>query len=745
MLQHHHRKVLRTPTPRFGDIRGHCPSSSVSFVETEHGRLRRRQRGIDKKDLQAAIRYGTRRGTHPRPNGDRSGKYTYKGIVYILNEVTGEEITCYAEPIGLEPVPLTEQMLRDHYRAMIILQNRMESWTSNSVIVVDTSGSMREADVWGSRNRLQAVWMSLALDFVACRLESGEGGASDVVSVVTLGVNPQIIIEEHPCTWVLYNKLVEIYNNKEVPPHGHGPFLPSLQIAERLLLRNMNASCAMNLTFLSDGVPSDVYTRSFGPSPSHDECAQRIEDAISNLARKFGRRLTFQAIAIGDLDDFSMLQRMVDAAKDFGTHAELCRPSMSTIALGEVFTTVATSVTSTQRELTDHNTMKQQEVRPVNRVSRKKANEELQQVSTVDFDLYSIAKVKRRVYTECLERDPNGHGYVRRPKYENAPLQHPDARYVAFEKGPFGEGAERFAFRFFELAANARTIVGKPLVAKESRLILEKGVNDEDQRKKFVQTFCSTQQLARRLAHKFNKKLDSTYGVDVRTPRVTFLDCSIYELKDMYLGKVSVLVEEKLDHFEWRKWNSNNGYVEGMKTAPEYNDFSIREAMENMTAIAHFETITEEEEESDDEGSKENANDRDWRSTTRKKIRPPAKKFSPFEVAQAFSHFTYMASHKKRLVCDLQGVFCKETNSLMFSDPVIHYWNPYSGDSTPSSYRKHGSTDHGKKGMAKFFDTHKEHCGHLCRLVTRGFRKVHGARHSTRATGGNASSKSNEH
>jgi len=35
-------------------------TSAVSFVETEHGRMGRRQRGISKKDLQRAKKYGGR-------------------------------------------------------------------------------------------------------------------------------------------------------------------------------------------------------------------------------------------------------------------------------------------------------------------------------------------------------------------------------------------------------------------------------------------------------------------------------------------------------------------------------------------------------------------------------------------------------------------------------------------------------------------------------------------------------------
>ena len=149
-------------------------------------------------------------------------------------------------------------------------------------------------------------------------------------------------------------------------------------------------------------------------------------------------------------------------------------------------------------------------------------------------------------------------GRKKKTKFEDSPLQHPDAKYVAFAKSAFGEGAERFAFRFYELAQDARTIVGRPLVAKESRLVIEHH-SGEKERRRFVQTFCETQQLARRIADEFNKKLDRLHRVDNATPRVQFLDCSIYHLNDSELGEASVLVEPRLDHEKWHKWNSNNG------------------------------------------------------------------------------------------------------------------------------------------------------------------------------------------
>jgi hypothetical protein len=539
-------------------------TSAITFVETEHGRLRRKQRGINKKDLQAARKYGIRYGTHPRPNGDEAAMYVYKDITYIVNEVTGEEVTCYAKPLELEEVPLTADMHAEYTKARRNIQDDLDCWTSNSVLVVDTSGSMKHADVWGTRTRLAAVWVSIALDFLAGRLETGEGGLTDVISVVTLGETSKVIFEEEPCSWVLYNKLVRLYSETLVVPRGHGPFLPSLKQAEMLLLRNPNAACAVSLTFLSDGRPSDAAT---GYGMDKEVCFQIIEDTVGNLAKQFGRRLTFKAVAIGDYDDFDMLKRMVDAADDYGAHAHFCLPSMTSSALGDVFTSVATSISSTQLELTDAKSKKQRQVRSILRESRSKAGQVISRVSDHDFWIYSLDNVKRKIYKEWVELDSIDKNR-RKHKYEKAELQHPSARYVAFAKGPFGEGAERFAYRFFELAADHRTVVGRAMVAKKSRLILDVDGPNEKARKEYTASFCKTQQLARRLAKEFNEKLKESYRVDQRTPIVSFLDCSIYELDDPDLGVLSVLVEDKLDHTNWHKWNCNNGFVDGMKEAP---------------------------------------------------------------------------------------------------------------------------------------------------------------------------------
>jgi hypothetical protein len=693
----HRLRMQRSTTTHQREI----PTSAVSFVETEHGRLRRQQRGIDKKDLQRAKRDGIKKSGHRRPNGDPTAIYKYKDITYIVNEATDEEITSYASPLMLEYVPIDHKLQENHDKAAQKIRTDLNCWTSNTVMVVDTSGSMREADVWGTRTRLSAVWVAVALDFLAHRLETGAACPSDVLSVVTLCSEPKIVIKEEPCTWVLYNKLVRIYNKNLIPPRGHGPFLPCMQTAEHLLTRNPNASCALALSFLSDGKPSDAACTG---GYSTTEWVAKIVDSVECLAKQFGRRLTFAAVAIGHEQDFSTLEKMVDAAKDYHSIGMFQRPSMTSAAIGEVFTSIATSLTSTQTEMTDVTTLKQRQVRQVDRVSKKKAQESIHEVSNEDFYIYKRSQVHRTVYQEWSEGNKGYAGYI------PARLQDSHAQYVAFEKGPFGEGAERMAYRFYEVAADKRTIVGKPLVAKESRLILEEEHSDEHARKKFVRVFCKTQQLAKRLAEEFNEKLEATRRVHPKTPRVFFLDCSVYQLDDNVQGKTSVLVEERLDETKWYKWNANNGFVEGMKKAPDFTEASLREGFKKLE-IEDLGMIEEDGEEEDDEGGRDE---------------PVI--FTPSEVAQAFSHYTYLASGRKRLVCDLQGVYDEKVRLLKFSDPVIHYHNSQRLD----RQFVHGRTDRGKKGIAMFFATHREHCGHLCKLMNRGFRRRRRTNHQNR-------------
>ena len=147
-----------------------------------------------------------------------------------------------------------------HQTAVQRVRNDLSYRTSHTVIVVDTSGSMNTSDMWGTRNRLQSVWFSVAVDYLAERLENGNASFTDVVSIIEMGEHPTVVCEEAPTTWILYNKIVQFYN-RWTPPKGHGYFLPSLNSAKKLLNRNSSASCAVALIFLSDGAMALHLTR----------------------------------------------------------------------------------------------------------------------------------------------------------------------------------------------------------------------------------------------------------------------------------------------------------------------------------------------------------------------------------------------------------------------------------------------------------------------------------------------------
>jgi len=128
----------------------------------------------------------------------------------IVNDVTAEEVTSSAVPLKLDPVPVTNVMHWLHVGAETRIREDLSLWTSYTVLVVDRFGSMRTSDMWGSRNRLGSVWISVAHDFLGHRLESGAASATDVISVVNLEEYPDVVIREQPCTWVLHSSILRM-------------------------------------------------------------------------------------------------------------------------------------------------------------------------------------------------------------------------------------------------------------------------------------------------------------------------------------------------------------------------------------------------------------------------------------------------------------------------------------------------------------------------------------------------------
>ena len=649
-------------------------TSLLSILSTAHGRKRRTERLIGKRDLQAALKHGVKEFAGSDPTTGRPRwKYTFADIVYITDETSTVEITCYPVNIFLEREQITKDMQTRHEHACQLISNDPSSWTSHTVLVIDQSGSMRTSDVQHSANRSEAVFNSLSLEFIAERLDIGDATDTDVVSVVLMSDTATIVLEERPTDWLLYNELLQLRHRS---PRSHGHYGPALDAAEELLCRNARGQCALVLMFLSDGQPSDHMqpgiqfpSRKGGRSHTevHIEFTQR---KIAAIASRFGRRLAVSTIGFGGISqDFSVLCEMADMAEEYGCRGSFQKPDLAKAALGKAISWLSTSLTATKIEMTAIGGSCLRTVRDVRREVHGAADEEW-------------ISDKWYVYNKMHEAQMDG-GLSHKCEWsiqvnEWVPKQFPETlRGVAMRKEIFGEGAERMVHKFRLVGQNGR-FFGPCLVAKESRFVEDVETSDNIQ---FHQLFCEAQTKAQKLADVFNEQIQKLRNKVVTSlPIVQFLECSVYVVHDQQLGMIGCLVEKMLDPKKYQKWNNNAGYVYEAGKKVKWNDHSANACiMEEIKCI---------EEESDDAEEEE------------EELAPEV--ISPADIPQAFSHFTYRATNRKMLVCDLQGVFDKSASppAFEFTDPVIHY------ASNKGRANVYGRTDKGKKGMHHFFSKH---------------------------------------
>mmetsp|Transcript_4249 Transcript_4249/g.8134 ORF Transcript_4249/g.8134 Transcript_4249/m.8134 type:complete len:859 (-) Transcript_4249:146-2722(-) len=691
-------------------------TSAITLFDSNHGRQRRQQRVIARREIQSAMKHGRQ---YPHPSDPNLLIYEYQGKRHIVTKKDSVLVTTMGIRINPRPKFISEEERRNHYRTLnairgnddskeLCSQNRND-WTSHSILIVDKSGSMRNSDVHGCRTRLGAVWLSIAQDFIEYRLQAGMAGPLDVVTIILMGEDAKVLIDRYPTNNVLYNLILKYYRDSEtadilyqqgtrvperlIRPAGHGCYAPSLNKAEDLFIKYDNSSSALQLLLLSDGRPSDSY------GLSREKIQSILKSRVEKLASRFGKRFNFAAIGMGNLKDYDCLKSMVESCQDFGGNSTLQVPGLSCAEIGAAFSSVATSLMACQTELKEHNgnnkngpaIKRQRRVRTCLRENRRLLPA-LTEIVDETFKIYMNEKVERYQYNYLDEKGMLSER-AQRSKHSFLPVKllHPEARGVAFKYMAFGEGQERFAHQFFEIAADGKTVVGIPLVAKESKFVddIEHQGGDVDwiARDQFVERFCRIQNKSQRIAEAFNLKLNSISTLDPSTPRVSFVDCYVYYLTDDKRGQFSVIVEPKLEgNFE--KWNNNNGW---------------RRQSAGDTGGQNIITIKEEDDESNELGQDHDLTSREFLRLTKN------------EVAQAFSHFSYHFSRKQALICDLQGVYDKSSNLFRFTDPVIHYHNARK----ESGNSRFGRTDMGQKGIDSFFRSHK--CNQLCNLVTKGF------------------------
>jgi hypothetical protein len=176
-------------------------TSLISIISTTHGRLRREQRDIRKRDLQAAVNHGTKSLVW---NG--RWKFEYDGIIFITDKAMRREVTAYPAPLIMAEIDATTYL--KHQQAKQVVDLKPEICTSHTVLVVDSSGSMKTHNIPLHRDRQVMAYSATALEYIAEQLFNETANNRDVVSLVEFDSSARIVFEREPVSWVLYSKLL---------------------------------------------------------------------------------------------------------------------------------------------------------------------------------------------------------------------------------------------------------------------------------------------------------------------------------------------------------------------------------------------------------------------------------------------------------------------------------------------------------------------------------------------------------
>ena len=218
-------------------------TSDISLVSHTHGRERREERGIAKRELQEAVRHGRREIANPGRRGEKRWRYTHKGVTYITDETSRHEITSWRlDEAGPDaPIAPPDSVYGTHV-----------------VVVVDSSGSMRKPDVPGHPTRTAAVYESINRDLVRPQLDAARASGA------MLGSVRATVIEMSDVATVLFQRVAidewlfqRLDERKRKRASSHGNYLPALDRVLEVLVGDVLTQTQLFLLFLSDGAPSD--------------------------------------------------------------------------------------------------------------------------------------------------------------------------------------------------------------------------------------------------------------------------------------------------------------------------------------------------------------------------------------------------------------------------------------------------------------------------------------------------------
>lgn len=666
-------------------------SSLITIISTDHGRIRREQRDISKRDLNLAVKHGTR-----QPVGGR-WMIVHEDVVFIVNRSMTKEVTAYPEP--LSPIPLSPEEREMHRKTISLVRLKPSLCKSHTVLVVDRSGSMNTHDIYMHRDRLTAAYHNLAVEFVGEQILNGTANNRDMVSLVEFEQNATLVIDHEPTTWVTYNKLLSRRKNERFVDrqadlerdYWKSNYLPALESAEEQLRSRDTPSCALSLLFISDGSPTDARASGL----TSDGARQRIVAKVKDISDEFGARLCMTFVGFGNHSgDFQVMQDMAKAVSESGSKAEFIYCQNTSFSLGQAMSSLISSTLVTRTNLMNGAL-----------TTRTFVQENKNDTGHEEWKLYQI--IDHWVY------DPSQRKWVPYGGLPPGSLHTPEHRSLASmilkrgtkpqclamsQKTIGAPGAERLAYRcsLCDTFDRDSMVLGE-MVAKETKTV-ELVKQQED----FHKEFFESQTLAGTLAEEFNKRVNALASFEHR--KIHFLECSVLILRDDAWpgGKRGVLVEKRLSLDGWTKWTDNAGGADGVKFhAPINVDLELDEIQRGISGLVPEEDEEEEDSEYSGEESQEDKNEEREGDALRD--------FKASAFLQAFSHFSYRYTNKRVLVCDLQGVFDEESSTFELTDPAIHY------RSRKQKRNCFGRTDLGQAGVDKFFATHK--CSKLCRIL----------------------------
>ena len=775
--------------------------------------MRREQRDITMRDLQKAVKYGTRR----RSRWKERWTVEYDGIIFVTDESMRKVITSYPSPLA--EAPITTEQQDQHNKTKQVVDHKPELCSTHTVLVVDNSGSMTTHDIDLYRCRQTAAYTMTALEFVAEQIFNGTANNRDLFSLVEFSKTSQVVFRREPLSWVLYNKILtrrdtRTFEKRQADQtndmlYSNSNYLPALEKAKQLLAEGNHETCALNMYFLSDGAPTDA--RELGITPH--ALKRKLLSRVHEIATEFGKQLNVQLVGFGSgVSDFTTLRDMAQAINAAPGEAKaefLFCDKMANQMRTAASSLIASSTLTRTSLMEDHHHRARKTVR--NLTSELETAKGRPGLSSQEWTFYRIREhyvldPRRRHFVTCRGIPDGALRSHNRPEAKRRERNPP--RFLAMRTGHCGVGAERVAFRCHlseqdPSADRSPLVPSSPpqdvtqyfafdaMVAKETKL-----VERVEENVAFHKAFCETQDLAQYLANEFNKRLQGLPGYDKdKTPKISFLPCSVLVVHDPEWpkGERGLLVEKKLDtdKFPWCKWNDNAGGVNGsvapidvdlewaklrttrqqqqhsMRTHPQHlpmmmsghsnyhgrpqvslgalslnqgNGFTVNQG--SMGAIIEEEGDSEDEED-DEEDDDDRAQAHHQYGSLSHSRDPPASvhrpasslgsgptnhksalaSLSPSHYLQAFTHFTYMYTSKKVMVCDLQGVYNTDTVPPTFelSDPAIHY------ASSRGREMVYGRTDKGKEGMQLFNNTHECNC--ICKFLQLSKHNKHWRKH----------------